>query len=104
LSDTSDAVSISYDSDAGTYRALFDDDAIAPSMAIVEAMASVRDTTPTDLDPLVETVDPMAVDRLAKGANGNDDCVIEFRYLDHVVAVRGRNVVEIRPSSADDDG
>jgi len=84
------------------YRARFDADAIAPSMAIIEAMASVRDTTPTELDPLVETVDPMAIDRLVKKADATDDRVLEFRYVDHQVTIRGQGTVEIRPPSDDD--
>jgi hypothetical protein len=103
-SPSDDVVSISYDSDERTYRARFDADAIAPSMAIVEAMAAVCDTTPTELDPLVHTVDPMAIDRLVQGTDDTDDRVLEFRYVGHVVTVRGRGVVEIRPLSdgADD--
>jgi len=93
-----DLVSISYDSDAKTYLARFDPDAIAPSMAVVEAVATVRDTTTTDLDPLADTVDPMAIDRLSSG-DETDDRVLEFRYLEHVVTVRSRGVIEILPLS-----
>lgn len=98
-----DTVSIRYDSDDGIYRARFDTDAIAPSMAIIEAMASVRDTTPTALEPLVETVDPMAIDRLVKGTDATDDRILEFRYVDHRVTVRGPGVIDIRPPSDDDE-
>jgi len=43
----------------------------------------------------------MAIDRLVQGA---DDRTLEFRYIGHVVTVRGRGIVEIRPLSdgADD--
>jgi hypothetical protein len=102
-SPSDDAVSISYDSGEETYRARFDDDAIAPSMAIIEAMASVCDTSPTELEPLVDTVDPMAIDRLMRGADGTDDRVLEFRYVEHVVTVHGRGIVEIRPPAVDAD-
>ncbi|AZH25114.1 HalOD1 output domain-containing protein [Haloplanus aerogenes] len=97
-----DVVSVSYDADAETYLARFDDDAIAPSMAIIEAMASVCDTPPTELDPLVDTVDPMAIDRLVKGADGAEDRALEFHYLDHVVTVYGHGIVEICPPSHDE--
>jgi hypothetical protein len=98
---TDDAVSISYDADAGAYLARFDDDVLAPSMAIVEAMAAVLDVDPMELDPLVDTVDPMAIDRLADAADGDDD-LLEFQYVDHVVAVYGHGVVEISPPSDGD--
>jgi len=99
---TDEAVSMSYDSGSETHLAQFDSDAIAPSMAVVEAMASVHDTAPTELDPLVETIDPAAIDRLVKGNDGSDDRVLEFHYLDAVVTVHGRGVVEIQLSDGDD--
>lgn len=98
-----DAVSIDYDPESETYLAVFDSDVIAPSMAIVEVMASVHDTAPTELEPLVETVDPSAIDRLVNGDEVTDDRVLKFRYLDHVVTVRGEGVVEVRSPSPDAD-
>jgi hypothetical protein len=94
-------VSVDYDASTGTYVAQFDGDAIAPSMAVVEAMAHVCETPPTELEPLVDTVDPMAVDRLVEG-NGTNDRLVEFRYADHAVVVHSNGVVEIRPEP--DDG
>jgi hypothetical protein len=104
LSDTParDRISVTHDADSETYLVRFDSDAIAPSMAVVEAMASVLETSPTDLDPLVGTIDPGAIDRLVKGSDGGDDRALEFRYLDHVVTVRGQGVVEISSATADD--
>ena len=92
---TDDPVSVSYDAESETYLARFDSDVLAPSMAVVEAMASVHDTTPIELAPLVETVDPTAIDRLVKGDGEADDRALSFRYLDHEVTVRGQGVVEI---------
>jgi hypothetical protein len=100
---TDEPVSVSYDADSETYLARFDSDVLAPSMAVVEAMASVHDTTPTELEPLVETVDPTAVDRLVKSDDEATDRALEFQYLDHVVTVRSRGVVEICPPSDDED-
>ena len=67
------------------------------SMAVVEAIARVDDTTPTALEPLVDTIDPAAIDRLTKRTKSND-CALEFRYIDHVVTVRSRGIIEIRPA------
>jgi hypothetical protein len=104
LSDPSDGpISISYDPALETHLARFDSDAIAPSMAVVEAMADIRGTAPTALEPLVETVDPAAIDRLVTG-DGAADRAIEFPYLDRIVTVRSRGVIEIRPVDGDGDG
>ena len=95
-------VSISYDSDTETHEVRFDPDSIAPSMAIVEAMAGILDTAPTELEPLVETVDPMALDRLVNGADEGTDRTLEFRYLDRRVTVHSHGVVEIGSQSNGD--
>jgi hypothetical protein len=95
-------VSVEYDPGSEAYLARFDPDAIAPSMAIVETMASVLDTAPTELDPLVETVDPMALDRLVNGSTEGTDRSLAFRYLDCRVTVRSHGVVEVDPAPDED--
>jgi hypothetical protein len=92
-----DPISMRYDPESTTHFVRFDDDVIAPSMAVVEAIARVDDTTPTALEPLVDTIDPAAIDRLIKRTK-SDDCALEFRYIDHVVTVRSRGIIEIRPA------
>ena len=86
----------------GVLREAFDPAAIAPSMAIVEAMAISLDTPPTELEPLVKRVDPMALDRLVSGFDDGNDRSLEFRYLDRRVTVRSRGVVEVAPPSDGD--
>jgi hypothetical protein len=95
-------VSVSYDPESERHRVRFDPDAIAPSMAIVEAMSTILDTPPTELDPLVETVDPMALDRLVNGAADGNDRTLEFHYLDRRLTVHSHGVVEV--GSPSDDG
>lgn len=92
-------VSVDYDAESEMHLARFDPDAIAPSMAIVEAMATILDTPPTELEPLVKRVDPMALDRLVSGVDDGNDRSLKFRYLDRRVTVRSRGVVEVAPPS-----
>lgn len=97
---TDDDVSVSYDAGTDTYRATFDSATVAPTVAVVEAMAAVRGTDPTDLRPLYDAVDPQGLDRVCsdsvppyrEGAR-----TVEFTYLDHRVSVDSGGVVEIRP-------
>jgi hypothetical protein len=96
------SVSIAYDSESDVHRVRFDPDAIAPSMAIVEAMAGILDVAPTELEPLVRTIDPMALDRLVNGADGGNDRTLEFRYLDRRLTVHSHGVVEVGSPSEDD--
>ncbi len=65
-----------------------------PSVAVVEAVARVRDCEPTDLEPLVAVVDPDALDVLAAGTSQRDDGPrVEFEYEGVAVEVRGGEVL-----------
>mgnify|MGYP000017652860 FL=1 len=96
---SADDVSISYDAAEETYRARFDPDDIVPSLAVVEVVAYARETTPTDLEPLVNTVDPMAMDHLVADGAGTERTV-EFRYLGYEVSVDSRGVIEVQAPDA----
>lgn len=72
-----------------------------PSIAVVEAVAeaSGRSQTGSDgttaLDPLAESIDPEALDRIfeSRGDDPADPTFVEFRYCDHQVTVKGGNRV-----------
>jgi hypothetical protein len=98
---SNEPVSTSYDPESEVHRVRFDPDAIAPSMAIVEAMASILDTPPTKLEPLVKAIDPMALDRLVNGADEGSERTLEFRYLERRLTVHSHGVVEVGAPSND---
>ncbi len=50
------------------------------STVLIEAVASIRDVTATELDPLYETVDPDAIDALCDGPNTGNPLEISFQY------------------------
>lgn len=62
-----------------------------PSTAVVEAVASRSERTPTDLGPLAETIDPDALDDLfaPDGARSPDDRECTFRFGGYEIRVRG---------------
>jgi hypothetical protein len=67
-----------------------------PSDGVVFAMAEVIGQRATDLEPLVETVDPDALDRLFATDRRRE---VTFRYLGRTVTV-GDGAVEISESAA----
>lgn len=80
------------------YRATFDADGVAPSVAAVEAVSAVADVDPTDLPPLYAVADPDALDALLGAGGGPVDVVFELAGH-HVRLDSGRVVV--RPPETD---
>lgn len=65
----------------------FDWSSYPPSSAVVEAVASVANTDPTDLEPLTAAVDPDALDDLLapRSDGGNPPLRVSFRYGGYVL-------------------
>lgn len=73
----------------------FDFAETAPSQAVVRAVSAVTDTEPTSLQPLYESVDPEAVDRLLR--SGDAGMELTVRYLDYHVTLGGDGRVAVYP-------
>ena len=80
----------------GVVRAEFDWGTVSPSVAVVEAVAVASDREPTAVEPLVETVDPDALNALV--AAGGETCsTVTFEFIGHDVAVQSNGVVLVGP-------
>lgn len=80
--------------DPGERREEFDLEVVAPSTAVVEAVARATGRDPTTLDPLYEAIDPDALDRLIRSsADRSGDATVRFSYLDCRITVRTDHVV-----------
>jgi len=90
-----------YDEHFDTYRVQYDrDDSRQLTTAIAEEVAAVSGTDPEDLEPLYETVDPDALDRLLTPRDGTDSVGgVWFHYAGYRVTVRGAGEIEITPAS-----
>ena len=64
------------------------------SLRVVEALADATDTTPSELDPLYNTVDPEALDRLFQ-PDSSDDIRVTFEYGDARVEIRGDGTIMV---------
>ena len=67
------------------------------SYAIIDSLATIKETEVTELDPLFNSVDLEAVDRLFEG-NTNDDLIIEQMIDGYVVTIRGDGELTISES------
>lgn len=93
-------LSVRYDLDTNTYQATFDSTNLDPSIAIVQVLASIRETDPASMEPVYETIDPNALDSLIRNrhpSRATGDLVIEFAYLEYSVTVKSYGVIEARP-------
>lgn len=68
------------------------------TMAVIDAVAAVTGTRPTDLPPLYDAVDPEALDRLFESFDrrSSETLRVEFSYHDLTVVVRDGLEVSIR--------
>ena len=86
-----------------TYVATFDPDAGEPaSEAVVSAVAALSGTSPVELEPLYEAVDPDALDSLVDHARRADagDHELWFRYAGYDVGVRSDGRVQVYDGTA----
>lgn len=85
-----------------TFSTRYDWFSTPPSTAVIEAVAAVRDTKPTDMPPLYPRVDPDALDSMFERAAGFDggDVRISFSYAAREVAVVSDGAILITPQSA----
>lgn len=74
----------------------WDRDGRPPSIAIVESIAAIEGSDPTDLEfVLYDFVDPDALDRLLLGATGGD-LSVELRVGHYLVTVRADGSLQLR--------
>lgn len=76
-----------------------------PSMAAVEAVAAAVGHSPTELNPLYESIDPEALDAIVtpEEPESKESVHVSFTYEGVDVLVDSQNGIEIRLDDAGDD-
>ncbi|WP_262177589.1 HalOD1 output domain-containing protein [Haloarcula laminariae] len=82
-----------YNPNTDTYVGTFE--VASASLAVTEALATIRHCEPTELEPLYHSVDPDALDRLVK--SGTDQLRVTMQLDGFEVVVTGDRRVEITP-------
>lgn len=90
------------DSPDNTLQAEFDWETTAPSVAIVEAVASAANSDPQSLESLYECIDPDAVDMLFTESPDRPETSIQltFTYHEFTVTVNSNGTVLVDRSGA----
>lgn len=93
------------------YRAIFDSETVAPSIAIIGAVSALSEQHVMDIDPLYSVIDPDGLDFLMNGrkaAQGDIRVSLELAGYEVTVSSYGGIVVSSLPSDDDvpggDDG
>ncbi|MFB6164811.1 MAG: HalOD1 output domain-containing protein [Haloarculaceae archaeon] len=94
---------LAYDPETRSYRAYFDADFDAPSMAVVAAVAALEGGSVTDLDPIESAVDTEAMDALLdpRRSRNMGDAQLSFAYAGYRVTVHRHGLLAVAPI---DDG
>jgi len=104
MTDESGRPSFGMESDGadGTVRAQYDWESTPPSIAVVRTIAVALGCEPTALEPLYESVDPDALDRLLQPSGSSaapGDLTVTFAVADRQVTVRSSGDVIVRADS-----
>lgn len=97
---------VTYSPAIGAYVGTHDEE--APSVAIMETLAAIRDEDVTDLDPLPEAaaIDGEALDELFQPTHADDPRMsgrVEFAYEEYEIRVFCYRRIEIEPLNDDDE-
>ena len=79
-------------------RSEFDWTDVAPSTAVIEAIAKESGRDPTELEPLYESIDPEALDQLIRsnGANPHDHTLtVSFSFCGYAVVIQSGGLVKL---------
>lgn len=85
------------DEDTGSYTVRYDWSDVTPSTAIIEAVSTVVDADPVEIDPLRDVADPDAIDKLLDTAgDAAGDLEVTFRYESVHVSARRDGTITLR--------
>jgi hypothetical protein len=75
--------------------------AAQPSLAVLEAVATVTDEGPTEMPPLTEAIDPDALDAILASVDGptREHVRLSFRYNGVHVSFDSESGIEIRAAT-----
>lgn len=73
------------------------------SETVITAVATAIDADPLEMEPLYESIDPDALDRLCQPSNASSTLQLQFSVAGCEVAVRGDGTVTVTPPAATED-
>lgn len=92
---------IEYDAERRTYRAYYEPEQDAPSLALVEVIATIEEISPTALEPLGDTLEIEAFDAVLRSPPDDHGSWITLSYAGYDVAIHSDGVMELQPTGSD---
>lgn len=92
---------VEFDPSEGTYRTRYESNDDRPSMALIEAIAAVRDLNPSTMDPLGRSIDMGALDRTLQSSGGDVSVQVSLQPYELQVTIDSRGVIELTPTDSD---
>lgn len=92
---------IAYDPERDVYRTNYETERLSPSLALVEAIAAIEETDPVDLEPIGNSIDMNAIDRIIHASNDDRETRITLSYQGYHVTISTAGVVELQPADSD---
>lgn len=92
---------IEYNADTEMYHASYNGDTESVCLAVIETVAAVSETDPSELKPLYPVVDPDALNRLfapKQDMMGRTDGEVRFTYCGYDVTVTSNGAVRVAPT------
>ncbi|MCU4744440.1 hypothetical protein OB955_21295 [Halobacteria archaeon AArc-m2/3/4] len=92
---------IEFDLDDSVYRARYDPETTAPSVAVVDLLQAIEGVKVTDLEPLYEIVDPEGLDlvlehdRPLQADDSRPPKSVSVPYRDLILTVRSDGVINV---------
>lgn len=77
-------------------RAQFDWSETPPAMAVIETVAAAVGRSPSDLDPLYDSLDPEALNVLVRSSTAEDGIVVSLSFAGRTVVIDSRGEVIVR--------
>lgn len=92
---------VEFDLDASVYRARYDPETTAPSVAVVDMLRAIDGVDVTELEPLYEIVDPEGLDLVLEEDSAprlderRPPKTVSFPYRELIVTVRSDGVISV---------
>ena len=86
-------VTVEYDPEEDCYQASYDIEKVNPSLAVVEAVAAVKEIEILAVEPLGTTIDLEALDSVLQSGTGQSDPTVTFRTQEYEIILYKNELV-----------
>ena len=97
-------ITVDYDPAGDRYQASYDIEKISPSLAVVEAIATVEGIEPLDIEPLGASVDLEALDSVLRSETGQSDPTVTLRTQGYEITLYSSERLVLQRQDSEPEG